>query len=167
MPVTEEIIHRLEAEIPEYNHHPLTLHHLEDLAGKEGFDLVVRPLAVDGLNVPGGSGHGRVILVNQRLMPGHRDFVGWHEYFHKLHPGELAFYRRARYFDSKIELQASILAAVAVMPTPVLMEIGQEARFLDPTVLRGHFEIPNHLARFRLKVLDGYQNLLRARQGWL
>ncbi len=167
MPVTEEVISRLETEIPDYNHQPLTLHHLEALASEEGFDLVVQPLPVDGLHVPPEDGRGRVILVNSRLMPGHRDFVGWHEYFHKLHPGEPSYYRRGGYFDSKNELQASILAAVAVMPTPVLMRIGHEASFLDTGVLRGHFEVPNHLARFRLKVLDGYQNLLRARRGWL
>ena len=58
-----------------------------------------------------------------------------------------------------------MLGAVEVMPTPVVIETGQEVGYLDDGVIGGRFEIPRHLAKFRLKVLDGYQNLLRARRG--
>ena len=164
LPVTEEIIQRLEYEIPGYNRQPLTIKELEVLTAEERVDLIIEPMGVDGISIPPENGRGRMIMVNSRLMPGHRDFVGWHEYFHKYH-AELAFYRRGEYFVSKIELQASILAAVAVMPTPMLIEIGHEVGYLDSDVLRKHFEIPLHLAKFRMKVLDGYQNLLRGRRG--
>lgn len=165
MPVTAALINRLEAEIPGYNKRPLTLQDLGIIAEVEGFRLVKTPMNVDGMSIPAESGHPRTVAVNSRLMAGHRDFVGWHEYFHKLHPNKIAYYRRGRYYESSNEIEASGLAAVAIMPTPMLIEIGRDVGRLDVDVLRYHFEIPIHLARFRLNVLDGYQDLLRAREG--
>lgn len=138
--------------IPGFNRRPLDLKDLEAVIHRENGQVVIIPSTIDGMTVPAAKGQGRTIIVNSRLKNGHQCFIGWHEYFHGYDGDD--FRLLGAYYLNPAEFRASMYAAIAVMPTPRLMEIGVEVGRLDPNLLRGHFEIPLHLARFRLKVLE-------------
>ncbi len=159
MPVTEELVRRLEREIPGYNLRPLDLDDLDGLCEREGVVLVRHPFPGLGLTF---RRHGHpVIAVNDTLPAGHAAFVGFHEYFHHLfHPGTAHYYAGSPNWLNKIEAQASVLAALAVWPTPLLvrdLEAGQTPARPD--------DLPDYVVELRLKAHAHYLSLLRARQG--
>ena len=159
MPLTEELITLLEAEIPGYNRRPLGVEDLERVCEASGVVLLFCPLPGHGLCF---RRHGvPVIAVSKRLRGAHRVFVGFHEYFHyRFHPGTIHTYSASNHWLKKIELQASILAALAVLPTPGLEEYlaaGEDLIHIS--------SLPTDVVRFRLKVHQEYQDLLTARQG--
>jgi len=158
MPLTEDLVSRLESEIDGFNRRPLGLEDLERLCEAADVVLVFHPFPGQGILF---RRHGRpVIAVNRRLSPGHAVFVGFHEYFHhRFHPGSVHTYMATPYWLDKIELQASILAALAVLPTPLLVEglaRGEPLAELCPA--------PRYILDFRLQVHRGYEDLLRQRK---
>ncbi len=159
MPLTEDLIIRLEREIPGYNYRPLSVEDVERACNEAGVVLLFHPLPGYGLlfhrySVP-------VIAVNHRLGPGHAAFVGFHEYFHhRFHPGSIHTYSGRLHWLDKVEIQASILAALAVIPTPRLREVLARGEPLAEA-----WPLPRYVLDFRLKVHQQYQDLIQSRRG--
>ncbi|MBW1712628.1 MAG: ImmA/IrrE family metallo-endopeptidase [Deltaproteobacteria bacterium] len=158
MPLTEDLITSLEQEIPGYNRRPLDVEDLERLCQEEGVVLVVHPFPGEGLyfehrGVP-------VVTVNRRLEPNHAAFVGFHEFFHyRFHPGTIHTYSSTPFWLNKIEFQASVLASLAVLPTPWLVQALARQEPLNEV-----FNLPEYIVDFRFRVHQEYQNLLEDRK---
>jgi len=150
MSLTADLIERLEQEIPSYNVRPLSLNDFEALCVAEGIITFEHTMPARGWyfvikGVP-------FIVINKHLSPGHKTFIGFHEYFHhKYHPGGHLYYKTLA-MENKIELQASVMAAIAIIPTAglALDLIGGES-------VPEKYNIPIHLAEFRLMVHRVYE----------
>lgn len=152
MPLTYEIIEKLEAVIPGYNVRALTLADFEALCVRDSIVFFEHRMPARGWyfvrqDVP-------VIVINSRLSAGHRAFVGFHEYFHhRFHPGGHHHYTAIGLKD-RIEREASTMAAVAVVPTP-----GLERDLREGVSLEEKYDIPKYLAEFRIRVYDHYRQI--------
>jgi len=155
MPFTAEIISELECEIPGYNEIPLTLKDFEETA--ERHDLIVSfqtipwngwLLRLDGLTF---------VIINKNLRNGHKAFVGFHEFFHhKYHPGDFFFYEKLR-ISNRVEYQASTMASLAIMPTPMLIDdLMAKMNVFD---LGEKYDVPRYIVEFRLRVYKAYRQL--------
>jgi len=152
MPLVSEIIDQLSSEIPGYNKRPLTYRDFEDLCHREGIVAFEHRMPARGWYFT--MYDHPFIVINRKLLSGHKTFVGFHEYFHhRFHPGGYHHYHTIGVND-KIERQASALAAVAIIPTEHLRaDIGRGEDISEK------YEIPKYLADFRLKVYDSYRQL--------
>ncbi|MEW6613993.1 MAG: ImmA/IrrE family metallo-endopeptidase [Thermodesulfobacteriota bacterium] len=152
MSLTEEIIYSLESKIPKYNKTPLNYDDFESLCEKEGIITYQCKIPWNGWYLV--IDDHPCIIIKKRLMEGHKTFVGFHEYFHfKYHPGTTHFYL-ARNWLSKIERQASILAALAIIPTCCLIDDIKNNEDISEK-----YSVPKYLVDFRLDVYDGYRQL--------
>lgn len=160
MPLTKDLVTLLESEIRGYNQRPLAMEELEVICDQAGLVLVHSPF-------PGTGAYFRckglpVIAVDSRLNPEYAAFVGFHEFFHfRFHPGSIHTYDNTTYWLDKVELQASILASLAVIPTPFLVDT-----LISGDSLSRHSQLPEHVLELRLRVHQNYRNLLTARQGF-
>lgn len=152
MPLTYQIIERLSYEIPGYNVKPLALDDFEALCSREGIVTIYHKMPSRGWyfvmkGVP-------FIVINKYLSSGHKTFVGYHEYFHhKYHPGGHHYYNTLG-LQNKVELQASTMAAIAIIPTDIFerdIEIGEN--------ICDKYNIPKYLVDFRLRVYNMYRQL--------
>ncbi len=157
MPLTEELVSRLESEIPGYNHRPLGLDDLEQVCHAADVVLIFHPFPGQGLLF---RRYGQpVIAVNSNLSPGLKAFVGFHEFFHlRFHPGAIHNYTATPLWLDKVELQASVLAALAVMPTPLVVDALARGESLTDISL-----LPEELLGFRLEIHRRYQDLIDQR----
>jgi Zn-dependent peptidase ImmA (M78 family) len=152
MPLTYEIIERLEATIPGYNVRALGLADFEALCTRDGVVSFEHRMPARGWyfvkeGVP-------FIVINKRLSAGHRAFVGFHEYFHhRFHPAGHHHYTRIGMTD-RIEREASTMAAVAVIPTPELVR-----DLTEGVCLQEKYDIPKYLAEFRVRVYEAYRQI--------
>ena len=158
----EDIVYRLEKEIPGYNRRPFTYNDLEQLCLKEKIILIETELVCEGMLIC-QPGERPCIFLNKRLTPlGYKTFVGFHEYFHyKFHPGSVHVYLRSPLWYRQIEQQADILAALAVIPTPCLVRdllMGENIASIAEK-----YNVPELLVAGRLKILEEYRNLLMGR----
>lgn len=147
---------RLENELEGYNRRSLTETDLDQACDLAGVVLIYHPLPAHGLlfrrhDCP-------VIAVNQALPPVMKTFVGFHEYFHhRLHPGQVHTYRAGPNWLDQVEPQASVLAALAVAPTPL---VEQSLRLNSLTADLA--DLPGELIQFRLRIHDRYPALTAA-----
>jgi Zn-dependent peptidase ImmA (M78 family) len=150
MSLIYKIITQLNAEIPGYNERPLTYADFEDLCQRDGIITFEHKMPARGWYFM--MDEQPFIVINRSIFPGHKTFVGFHEYFHhKYHPGGYHYYN-AIGVNNKIERQASAIAAVAIIPT----------KHLEIDIKRGEdisdkYEIPKYLVDFRLKIYDSYR----------
>ena len=152
MPLTYNLIDKLQREIPGYNESPLTLSDFDALCQREGIVTFEHKMPARGwLFVKDGI---PVIVINKNLSSGHRAFVGFHEYFHhEFHPGGHHYYRKLGLVN-KIELQASTMAAIAIIPTDRLAIDLKKGESLGDK-----YDIPKYLVDFRLRVYEMYRQL--------
>ncbi|RLI67568.1 MAG: hypothetical protein DRP02_14270 [Candidatus Gerdarchaeota archaeon] len=155
----EDIVHRLEKEIPGYNRRPFTYNDLEQLCSKEGIILIETELPSNGMLIC-RAGEPPCVFLNRNLSPpGYKAFIGFHEYFHyRFHPGSIHIYLRIPSWHNQIEYQAHVLAALAIIPTPCLvrdLRIGEN--------IAEKYGVPEFLVAHRLKILEEYRNLLMGR----
>ena len=155
MPLTYDLIKRLSEDIPGYNQRPQTFPDFEALCAQNGIVTFEHTMPSRGWYfVMRGY---PFIVINKNILPGHKTFVGFHEYFHhRFHPGGHHFYTSLG-IDNKVELQASILAAIAVIPTPLLGD--DLARGEN---LAEKYALPGYLVDFRLKTYEDYRELFLA-----
>ena len=152
MPLTYEIIEKLEAVIPGYNVRALTLADFEALCARDGILSFEHRMPARGWyfvkeDMP-------FIIINSRLSAGHRAFVGFHEYFHhRFHPGGHHHYTAVGLKD-RFEREASTMAAVAVIPTAAL-----ERDLSEGVSIEEKYDIPKYLAEFRIRVYEHYRQI--------
>jgi len=152
MPLTYELIEKLEREIPGYNKRPLNLCDFETLCGRKGIVAFEHKMPARGWYFI--KGDQPFIVINSGLSKGHQAFVGFHEYFHhRYHPGGHHFYKRLG-ITNRVEMQASTMAAIAIIPTQILKE-----DLLIHESLQEKYDIPQYLADFRLRVYRMYRQL--------
>ena len=152
MPLTYELIEKLEREIPDYNRLPLSLFDFESLCAKEKIVSFEHRMPSRGWYFI--MGDQPFIVINNGLSKGHKAFVGFHEYFHhRYHPGGQHFYKRLGITD-RVELQASTMAAIAIIPTQHLRHDLQEHESI-----REKYDIPQYLVDLRLRVYRMYRQL--------
>ena len=152
MPLTYELIEKLEREIHDYNRQPLNLFDFESLCAREEIVLFEHRMPSRGWYFV--MGNQPFIVINNGLSNGHKAFVGFHEYFHhRYHPGGHHFYERLGIID-RVELQASTMAAIAIIPTQHLRHDLQKNESL-----REKYDIPQYLVDFRLRVYRMYRQI--------
>lgn len=152
MTLTYEIIEKLMEAIPGYNVRALGLSDFEALCVRDGIITFEHKMPARGWyfvkdGVP-------FIIINKNLSAGHKAFVGFHECFHhRFHPGGHHHYKTIGMKD-RIEREASTMAAVAIIPTPLLVsDLG------DGVSLEEKYDIPKYLAEFRKRVFDDYRQI--------
>lgn len=152
MPLTYQIIERLSREIPGYNVRPLTFDDFEALCSRDGIVTFCHKMPSRGWYfVMKGT---PFIVINKYLSSGHKTFVGYHEYFHhRYHPGGHHYYNTLG-LQNKVELQASTMAAIAIIPTEVFekdIEFGED--------IGDKYNIPKYLVDFRIRIYSMYRQL--------
>ncbi len=149
----------LEKEIGDYNRRSLGLEDLKTACDRMGLLLLLEPFPGQGLyfrrlGVP-------VLTVNRRLEPATGAFFGfWGVFLHRLRPGVTCVFRELAEFNDPVQLQAGLLASVALVPTDRLLEPMPARMGAGPVAA-----LFSRLINRRIKILiqgDRYQPLEQA-----
>lgn len=144
------IIHELELKYPGFNRKSLKYKDFERIC--RGEDIVTWQGKIPWEGWYFVRKHFNFIVINHSLSDFGKLFTAFHELGHHFaHAGKNHFHHGRQGWRKKLERQADIIAAIALLPTP-LLEFLESLHQLSAEEIPKLFKMPRDFGEFRLKV---------------